>query len=389
MIERTGDRMPTINKNLVNLTYDDVLKISDEYLKGWHDLCPKYGFRIKGFNHKREEYGLEPLTKDLSFQYRLKYVREHYTKNIIIQIITDYMETHDMDAARWSGVELFDCRFGPEWAKFMKQLIGNSLYRRLAETARVHKLTTTQMSLYGGVGLGNIAAKEKAMQTNMKLYGGTNVMCSKAVREKLAQTNLKKYKSISPFGGSDVQTKAQKSRAKVVQDAIVHFKQTGELDVSMFKQSVSEYLVFLALVDKFGVDDVIYQYGLHPYDARYPYACDFYIKSRDLFIELNGYYCHGGHWFDCNNADDISRRDNWLNSGKVRNIKAVGIWTDKDVEKRKIAKKNKLNYLVFWDGTSHRENKKNIPNLSDFKMWYDMYDCDYESFIRDFPQNTY
>ena len=36
--------------------------------------------------------------------------------------------------------------------------------------------------------------------------------------------------------------------------------------------------------------DVITQYK----DDRYPFACDFYIPSLDLFIECNYHWTHGG-----------------------------------------------------------------------------------------------
>lgn len=381
--------MPTVNKNLQKLSKDDVLKISEEYLMGWHDLYPKYGFRIKGFNHKREEFGLMPLDKDMSFEYRLDYIRKHYDNDTILSSITDYMNNNHMDDARWTGIEIFDCRFGREWAKFMKELVGSSEYRKLSEQARVSKLTCTQEQLYGGVGLAGADTFQKASTTIQSKYNCDNVMHDVSVKKKVATTNLSKYGSISPFGCSSVQSKSMKSRSNVIQNAILAYKKTGVIDRSIFKQSTAEYTVFLKLVSKFGVDDVVYQYGFHPYDARYPFACDFYIKSLDLFIELNGYYGHGGHWYDCNNHDDVLRATHWLNSGKSRNLKSYRIWTEDDVDRRHIASQNKLKYLVFWDGSSKRVDGKLVPNLSDFYMWFYDYKCDYDSFVKEYPGNTY
>lgn len=381
--------MPTINKNLQKLDFDMIKTISEEYLMGWHDLYPKYGFRVKGFNHKREEYGLEPLTKDLSFEYRLQYIKSNYDMDTILSTIEDYMLTHNMDESRWSGIELFDCRFGKEWAKFMKALVGSATYRRLSENSRVTKLTKTQTDLYGGVGLASTMSLEKAQRTNQEKYGGSNVMNNAEVRDKLARTNLSKYGSISPFGNSLVQSKAMKSRAKIIESAISEYKKTGQIDKNLFKQSTSEYTVFLLLAEKFGVDDVMYQYGIHPYDARYPFACDFYIKSLDLFIELNGYYGHAGHWYDANNHDDVLKAKHWLTSGKSRNQKAYQMWTVSDVERREMAKKNDLNYLVFWDGSGQIVDGHNVPNLYDFYLWFYEYGCDYKKFLQAYPMNTY
>lgn len=381
--------MPTVNKNLQKLDLDMVQKISSEYLMGWHDLYPKYGFRIKGFNHKREEYELEPLTKELSFEYRLKYILENYDMKTIVETIEDYMMTHDMDASRWSGIELFDCRFGREWAKFMKTLVGNQVYHRLSEKSRVAKLTQTQKSVYGGVGLAGQSIQKKAKITNQQRYGCSNVMMNDNVKAKLATTNLKKYGSISPFGNTSVQSKAMKSRAKIIRNAMQNYKVTGQIDVELFKKSAAEYIVFLCLTEKFGVDDVMYQYGLHPYDKRYPFACDFYIKSLDLFIELNGYYGHGHHWYDGTNPDDVLRANHWLSSGKKRNEKAYKTWTIDDLEKREVAKSNSLNYLVFWDGSVHSVDGHKVPNLYDFYLWFNEYECDYERFIKEHSGNTY
>ena len=94
---------------------------------------------------------------------------------------------------------------------------------------------------------------------------------------------------------------------------------------------------------------------------RYPFHCDFYIKSLDLFIELNASWVHGGHWFDSSNSEDIVKVQDFqsrLANGKRFYEVALRIWTDRDVLKRDTAIRNNLRYLVFWDN-----------NLDDFKSW--------------------
>lgn len=39
----------------------------------------------------------------------------------------------------------------------------------------------------------------------------------------------------------------------------------------------------------FGPDDVVRQYR----DPRYPFFCDFYVRSLDLFVECNFHWTHG------------------------------------------------------------------------------------------------
>ena len=82
-------------------------------------------------------------------------------------------------------------------------------------------------------------------------------------------------------------------------------------------------------------------------DKRYPFMCDFYIPSKDLFIELQASWTHGGKLF---NSEDISCLDQ-LNSWKQKSLtskyykNAIETWTIRDVRKRNIAQQNKLNYI--------------------------------------------
>lgn len=99
------------------------------------------------------------------------------------------------------------------------------------------------------------------------------------------------------------------------------------------------------LVDFFGSDDVEVQYRK---DERYPWACDFYIKSRDLFIELNGTWTHHDHWFDPNNPGDLAVIEKWRAKATPFYLAAIKNWTERDVAKRNAARKHRLNYAVFW-----------------------------------------
>lgn len=101
--------------------------------------------------------------------------------------------------------------------------------------------------------------------------------------------------------------------------------------------------------------DLCLQYGkenvLHPYrDERYPFNCDFYIISEDLFIEYNGTWTHGGHPFDPMDLDDIYKLEQWEEKAKTSPYykNAIYTWTDLDVRKQKIAKENNLNYIVIY-----------------------------------------
>ena len=83
---------------------------------------------------------------------------------------------------------------------------------------------------------------------------------------------------------------------------------------------------------------------------RYPFYCDFYIKEDDLFIELNAHWTHGGKPFDEKDADCIRQLNEWKEKAKTSKFyeEAIKTWTVRDVNKRIVAEKNKLNYKVIY-----------------------------------------
>ena len=361
------DYMPTVNKKLESLKLDEIEKISERYLLGWHDtMC--YGFRVKGLNRKRKKFGLSELTKKWSDSYRLNYIRSQYSKEEIKSEIENYLLNNLVDKERWKGIELFDCRFGREYARLFKILLGSKEYRRISEETRVKKLKKTQINLYNGVGLGSQEIYEKATDTLQEKYGVNNAMHIPSVLDDYS----------SPFLNVEVYKKAVQSKLKNKEKMLEFYKKNDIIPENMFKFSSLEKIVFVNLIKKFGKSDVYYQYGIHPSDSRYPYSCDFYVKSLDLFIEVNVHWSHGGHWFDSNNHDDNLRVSHLSQFDKKSYKTAIRTWIRDDVRKRITAKKNHLNYLVFWD-----------IKLDDFYKWFYSYDCDYKSYLLDFPKNSY
>lgn len=209
--------------------------------------------------------------------------------------------------------------------------------------------------------LNSVEVIEKTKQTNLERYDhetwqgsvyGKQKLASKEVREKTERTNYERYgaKTWSNTDEGKI-TMSNIISSDVVQNKIIATKlRNGTINDSQPERDAYELLV-----EKFDKDDVIPQYRL---DKRYPYKCDFYIKSLDLFIELNIYWMHGYHWFDANNEADLEVLESWRMNDKPSYERAIYIWTQNDPEKRKTAKKNNLNYLVFWD-----------LNLGNFKEW--------------------
>lgn len=367
--------MATYNSNLENLNLEEIKAVSERYLMGWQDLMGEgYGFRVKGLNRRRQEYGLEPLTKEWSNQYRIDYIRSHFTQDEINSTISEYLQSSRVDSERWAGIFLFGCRFGREYATIFRSLMGSAAYRKASEDARVSKLVETQESRYGGVGLRGAATKKKAMDTVLERYGVVNVMHSDAMRPE------------SPFCQEEVRQKSGFTKWQYAQKAVKSIC-PGTMLQKLLK-SKAETMAYLLLSERFGKQDVFYEYGIHPSDKRYPHNCDFYIKSQDLFIELHCHYSHGNHWFDSADKDDLLRLSHLMGSDSRKSREAARVWTKTDVLKRADAKRSGIKYLVFWDGTVSPKAAGSFPNLSDFYKWFYEYDCDYEQFVEDHPENT-
>jgi len=89
------------------------------------------------------------------------------------------------------------------------------------------------------------------------------------------------------------------------------------------------------LKSTFGDENVLTQYM----SEKYPFACDFYIKQLDLYIECNFHWTHAPKFgfFDKNNIDHINLLQKWKDRAGT-NLKdfyniAIKTWTICDVLK--------------------------------------------------------
>ena len=107
--------------------------------------------------------------------------------------------------------------------------------------------------------------------------------------------------------------------------------------------SKPEHQINQLLKEKF--EDVICQYK----SEKYPFNCDFYIPSRDLYIEFQGHWTHGNHPFS-ESVEDLETLNKWKirSSNSNAYLHGIDVWTKRDPLKRKIAKENNLNWLEFF-----------------------------------------
>lgn len=206
------------------------------------------------------------------------------------------------------------------------------------------KMKKTCMERYGvEYALSSSDVQEKKMKTMVERYGGNCPFVSTEIREKSRLTNIERYGVSNPM------------QSDVIANKVLDTKKEN----NTFHTSSSEELLYTMLCEKYGEQDIERQFM----SDVYPFPCDFYIKSRDMYIELNGLWTHGMCWFDKNNTEHLDILSDWqekaLDSEYYDN--AVNVWTNRDVVKRQTAYDNHLNYVVFWD------NK-----LRDVELWFVM-----------------
>lgn len=125
-------------------------------------------------------------------------------------------------------------------------------------------------------------------------------------------------------------------------------------DNKMHQSSKYERKFLSKLEEEFGSENVIYQH----FDSEiYPYSCDFYIKSLDLWLELNGWWHHGNHPF-FGSEDDIKTLSDVKLKYPNQYASFEKVWTKSDVLKFDTAKRNKINYLAIYDnGFAYNSDK--------------------------------
>ena len=200
--------------------------------------------------------------------------------------------------------------------------------------------------------------KDKWKQTMLERYGVDHPMKSSFIFHKVVASNLEKYGVEYFMTTPDFREKSEftckqrygnSSFSKT--SMFLEKSQETKRKNGTFNTSKIQDELYLKLKEKFGEKGV----ERERQDKRYPFSCDFYIKSLDLFVELNAFWTHGGHWFDENSEEDVEKLENWKQKDTKFYQNAIDTWTQRDVNKRNCAKMNNLNYVVLW-------NKEDIDN---------------------------
>ena len=203
--------------------------------------------------------------------------------------------------------------------------------------------------------------KAKIEKTCLERYGSKTFLSSDYAREKIKETNIEKYNGPAPMCSDEIKQKTSETvkerygvESIMMVDEVVQKIHQSKVANNTYGVSSVEENMYFRLCDLFGSDDVERQYK----SKVYPFSCDFYIKSRDMYIEFNGLWTHGKKWFNENESRFTKIVELWKSKNTKYYDNAVDVWTIKDVNKRKVAKQNNLNYLVFW-----------LNDLKDFDLW--------------------
>ena len=200
--------------------------------------------------------------------------------------------------------------------------------------------------------------RNQSLDTCIKKYASdkddinsiVNIGQLKYIKDKIKNTCLEKYGVENPM-----QTQYYKNlissilSSNEIQEKIYNTKLLN----NSFNISYQEDVCFDLLKEKYS--DCIRQYK----SELYPFNCDFYIPSLDLYIEYNGSHYHHYHPFDINDDNDLNElnrlKEKANNSNAHKNGKKsqydniIYTWTILDLKKRNIAQQNNLNYIEFWN----------------------------------------
>lgn len=170
---------------------------------------------------------------------------------------------------------------------------------------------------------------EQSRATCLERYGEISYAKTEECKRKAIATNRKHWDADTYTQSDDF-----KSKHDVIQQKTVESRRRN----GTANSSSQEVIVDAVLRARFGSDDVIAQYR----SARYPFRCDFYIKSLDTYIELNIGWVHGGHWFDPNDESDQEKLAYWTERGTDYYKDAIRTWTIRDVKKN-VRRRLKIN----------------------------------------------
>ena len=182
--------------------------------------------------------------------------------------------------------------------------------------------------------------KESFKETCLERYGTENAMMSDIIKEKSKQTFIEKY-GVEYYSQS-------KEFQNGLKSMMLKSHETKKKNNS-YTKSKKEDEIYYFLIEQFGYSDIIRQYRDERYYNKITknlFACDFYIKSLDLFLEYDGIWTHKPQYLP--EIEKEKMLQIWKNKSKTSYYYECALVSYKyDCFKREISKENNLNIQFF------------------------------------------
>lgn len=338
--------------------------------------------QLETVKEKRKEtlitnYGLDNIFKDK------EKIKQSYIKNLGVS------NPSKLESVKQKKEQTFKKHFGVKTALQLKEVrqrqkeVAKKKYGEKGVLGNEHIKAKIKRNVQNKYGVDNVmqlqSSKDKRIETNKEKYGKEYYAQTEESKEKIKNTCLNKYGKDNYFKTEEFEKK--KTETNIIKFGFDSYSKTkefkdfikehhGEIQQKVyntkkqnnsFNKSEDEEKVYQFLLHKFKQQDIVRQYR----SEEYPFACDFYIKSLDLYIEYHGSWVHGGKPF-VNSVEDKQRLKKWESKSKEINFKgeaksfysnAIYVWTKLDTKKLQTFIANKLNYKIFY-------------TLQDFEEWY-------------------
>lgn len=285
-------------------------------------------------------------------------------------------------------------KYGTEWASQSEEIKNKTKQTNLERygTENIYsseygkeKIKQTNLEKYGvEYSFQADEVKEKIKETNLERYGVKNPTQSPIIQEKIKQTNLEKYNVENVFQNEEIKEKIKSKQnllyggiglqsdvisKKIEQTNLLKYGTTHSMKATIDTLPINSNVEILPInkcyntkkenktfnTSKIEKELEVKLKELFPdletqYKSEvYHFACDYYVPSLDLYIEYNGTWTHGGHFFDKNNQDDLNKLEKWKNKNTKYYQRAIDTWTQRDILKLNTALENNLNYVAWFN----------------------------------------
>ena len=220
--------------------------------------------------------------------------------------------------------------------------------------------------------------KQKCRETWLENLGVENPFQSEEVKGKIKQTNLERYNSEYSFQSKEIKDKIKNTKEErygnsnynnikkarktnlekygvdciLKREDVVKLKNSEENKKKQYNTKKKNNTFNTSKIEQeleIELRKVFPKLKTQYKSKNYPFHCDYYIPELDLYIEYNGTWTHGFHFFDKDNQEDLDKLEKWKNKNSKYYNSAIKTWTQRDILKLETAIKNHLNYVVWFN----------------------------------------